>query len=196
VLMGTSSNFGNMFSMAGAAIFLPFLPMLPVQILLNNLLYDLSELPIPLDSVDADALVRPRRWDMDFIRDFMLIIGPLSSIFDFTTFALLLFVFKASESLFQTGWFLESLASQVFVIFVIRTRGRPWASAPNPLLIAASLSVVALAVLLPFTPLGAWFGMVAPPVSLLIALSGVTLAYLMLVEIVKKWFYARHAASP
>ncbi|HEY4565062.1 MAG TPA: magnesium-translocating P-type ATPase, partial [Thermoanaerobaculia bacterium] len=120
IMMGTSSNFGNMFSMAGAALFLPFLPMRPVQILLNNFLYDVSEVPIPLDSVDADFIRRPRRWDMRLIRDFMLVVGPVSSLFDFLTFWVLLRVLHAGEALFQTGWFVESLATQVLVIFVIR----------------------------------------------------------------------------
>jgi Mg2+-importing ATPase len=117
IMMATSSNFGNMFSMAGAALILPFLPLLPVQVLLNNLLYDVSELPIPLDEVDPEATVKPEHWDMRFIRNFMLVLGPVSSIFDFLTFGLLLLVFRASEPLFQTGWFIESLATQVLVIF-------------------------------------------------------------------------------
>ncbi|HWT99655.1 MAG TPA: magnesium-translocating P-type ATPase, partial [Terriglobales bacterium] len=122
VMMGTSSNFGNMFSMAGAVLLLPFLPMQPLQVLLNNLLYDLSEVPIPLDEVDEEMMATPHHWDIGFIRRFMLLLGPVSSLFDFLTFGLLLFVFHASEKVFQTGWFIESLATQVLVIFVIRTR--------------------------------------------------------------------------
>ena len=163
IMMGTSSNFGNMFSMAGASLFLPFLPMLPVQILLNNLLYDVSELPIPLDRVDDDYLSHPRHWDMKFIRNFMLIIGPVSSVFDFLTFYVMLTVFYAGEALFHTGWFIESMATQVLVIFIIRTRKNPFRSRPNPWLVACSLTVVTVAVLLPFTPAGVYLGFVAPP---------------------------------
>src|SRR5208282_488438 len=163
LLMGTSSNFGNMFSMAGASLFLPFLPMLPVQILLNNLLYDVSELPIPLDRVDDDYLSHPRHWDMKFIRNFMLFIGPVSSIFDFLTFYIMLKVFHAGEALFHTAWFIESMATQVLVIFIIRTRKNPFKSRPNPWLIACSLTVVAVAATLPFTPPGVHLGFVAPP---------------------------------
>ena len=128
IMMGTSSNFGNMFSMAGASLFLPFLPMLPTQILLNNILYDVSEVAIPLDEVDAEEVRRPRVLDMKFIRNFMLVVGPISSIFDFLTFYVLLSILKADEALFQTGWFVESLTTQVLVIFIIRTRGNPLAS--------------------------------------------------------------------
>ncbi len=146
IMMGTSSNFGNMFSMAGATLFLPFLPMLPVQILLNNLLYDVSEIPIPLDSVDEEYLTQPRHWNMNFIRNFMLSVGPVSSIFDFLTFYIMLHVFHAGEKLFHTGWFIESMATQVLVIFIIRTRRNPFKSRPNLWLTLCSLSVVCLAV--------------------------------------------------
>ena len=139
IMMGTSSNFGNMFSMAGAALFLPFLPMLPTQILLNNFLYDLSEVPIPLDQVDSEELRTPRVLDMNFIRNFMLVIGPISSVFDFLTFYVMLSVLNADEALFQTGWFVESLSTQVLVIFVIRTRGNPFKSRAHPVLVATSL---------------------------------------------------------
>ena len=141
IMMATSSNFGNMFSMAGASLFLPFLPMLPVQVLLNNLLYDCSELPIPLDEVDDETTARPEHWDMQFIRNFMLVLGPVSSVFDFLTFGLLLLVFHANQALFQTGWFIESLATQVLVIFVLRTRRNPFRSRPYPLLAITSVGV-------------------------------------------------------
>ena len=126
VLMGTSSNFGNMFSAAGASIFLKFLPMLPSQILLNNLLYDTSQLAIPTDNVDPELVAQPTRWDLGFIRRFMLFFGPISSLFDFATFGIMLWVFHAGPALFQTGWFVESLATQTLVIFVIRTRRVPF----------------------------------------------------------------------
>jgi P-type Mg2+ transporter len=192
VMMGTSSNFGNMFSMAGAVLILPFLPMLPVQILLNNLLYDVSEIAIPLDHVDDEMIARPRHWDMGFVRDFMLVLGPVSSVFDFLAFGILLWVFHAGESLFQTGWFVMSLASQVLVIFLIRTRLRPWSSRPHPALIASSLGVVALAAALPFTLLAPWFGFVPLPLDMLLALAAVVAVYLFTVEHAKRWFLARH----
>ena len=195
IMMGTSSNFGNMFSMAGASLFLPFLPMLPVQILLNNLLYDVSELPIPLDRVDDDYLSHPRHWDMNFIRNFMLIIGPVSSVFDFLTFYIMLAVFHAGETLFHTGWFIESMATQVLVIFIIRTRRNPFRSRPNPWLIACSLTVVAVAALLPFTSAGAHLGFVAPPAVFFLILAALLLFYLLAVEGMKQWFFRRFAGE-
>jgi Mg2+-importing ATPase len=189
IMMAMSSNFGNMFSMAGATLILPFLPMLPVQILLNNLLYAVSEMPIPLDGVDNEITAKPEHWDMRFIRNFMLVMGPVSSIFDFLTFGLLLLVFHADEALFQTGWFIESLATQVLVIFVLRTRGNPLKSRPYPLLTATSLAVVVLAVVLPFTPLGTWFGFVPPSPAFLLAIAGLTVSYLALAQAAKWAFY-------
>ena len=191
VMMGTSSNFGNMFSMAGASLILPFLPMLPVQVLLNNMLYDLSEVPIPLDEVDEEMVIEPRHWDIRFVRNFMLTLGPVSSIFDFLTFAVLLLGFHAGEALFQTGWFIESLATQVLVIFVIRTRRSPLKSRPTPLLTATSLAVVAIGLLLPYSPPGRWFGFVPLPLDFLLALAAMTACYLLLAEGVKRWFYRR-----
>ena len=167
IMMATSSNFGNMFSMAAATLFLPFLPMLPLQVLLNNFLYDLSETPLPLDNMDAADLARPRHWDMAFIRDFMATIGPISSLFDFLTFYVLLNVLKAGEREFHTGWFIESLATQVLVVFVIRTRGNPLHSRPHPLLAGTSLGIVALATLLPYTPLAGMLGFVPLPLEFL-----------------------------
>jgi Mg2+-importing ATPase len=190
IMMGTSSNFGNMFSMAGAALFLPFLPMLPVQILLNNVLYDLSELAIPFDAVDAAETRRPHVLDMRQIRNFMWTLGPVSSLFDFITFYLLLVVFQADARLFQTGWFVESLCTQVLVIFVIRTRGNPLRSRPHPLLAATSLLVVALAAALPWTPLGGYFGFTPPPPAFYGLLALMVLAYLGLVELIKRSFFA------
>ncbi len=193
IMMGTSSNFGNMFSMAGATLFLPFLPMLPVQILLNNLLYDVSEVPIPLDSVDEEYLTQPRHWNMNFIRNFMLSVGPVSSVFDFLTFYLMLHVFHAGERLFHTGWFIESMATQVLVIFIIRTRRNPFKSRPNVWLTLCSLTVVLLATALPFTPLGRYFGFVPPPLSFYAILAGLVFFYLFAVEGIKQWFFHRFA---
>lgn len=191
ILMGTSSNFGNMFSMAGAVLFLPFLPMLPTQILLNNILYDLSELPIPLDEVDASETAVPRVLDMDAIRRFMFTIGPVSSLFDFITFAVMLKVFDANASMFQTGWFVESLCTQVLVIFVIRTRLSPWRSRPHPLLTLTSLGVVCVALGLPFTPLGGTFGFTPLPAGFYAALAGMVLSYLAVVMGVRRWLERR-----
>jgi Mg2+-importing ATPase len=191
-MMGTSSNFGNMFSVAGASLFLPFLPMLPIQILLNNLLYDMSELAIPTDNIDPEYTVRAKRWDISFIKRFMIFIGPISSIFDFLTFFIMLLVFKATAPMFQTAWFLESLCTQTLVIFVIRTRRTPFfKSRPSKLLTISTLSIVGFSLILPLTPLGALFRFVEPPptfFAILVLLIGV---YLILVEIVKKWFYKR-----
>ena len=189
IMMGTSSNFGNMFSMAGAALFLPFLPMLPTQILLNNILYDVSEIAIPLDQVDDVDVRSPRVLDMAFVRNFMLVIGPISSAFDFLTFYVMLVVLHAGEKLFQTGWFVESLCTQVLVIFIIRTRGNPFKSRPHRLLVGSSLIVVACAVLLPFTPIGTYFGFVPPPAKFFFILGGMVVVYLLLVEVAKRAFY-------
>jgi len=191
--MGTSSNFGNMFSMAGASLFLPFLPMLPAQILLNNILYDLSEAAIPFDHVDAEEIRSPQVWDMDFVRNFMWIVGPVSSLFDFLTFYVLLALLHADETLFQSGWFIESLATQVLVIFVIRTRRNPLASRPHPALAATSLAVVLAALLIPSTRLGHYFGLESPPATFFAILAALVVAYLALAEATKRVFYARFA---
>jgi Mg2+-importing ATPase len=191
ILMGSSSNFGNMFSMAGAALFLPFLPMLPPQVLLNNLLYDVSEVGVPFDNVDEDALKRPVRWDITFIERFMLVLGPVSSLFDFLTFFALLTLFGAGEAMFQTGWFIESLATQCLVIFIIRTRGVPWRSRPHPLLTGLTLGAVAVGLIIPLTPLGRLLGFVEPPPGFYLFLVCAVAAYLLLVEIVKRQLYRR-----
>lgn len=195
ILMGSSSNFGNMFSMAGAALFLPFLPMLPTQVLLNNLLYDASEAGIPLDNVDADSLARPVHWDLTLIQRFMLVMGPVSSAFDFLTFYVLLHVFDAGESLFQTGWFVESLATQVLVIFVIRSRHLSWHSRPNPILAAAAVGIAILGALLPLSPIGPWFGFVAPPPAFYLFLALSVPAYLVMMEGMKRLFFRYIAPS-
>ena len=189
ILMGSSSNFGNMFSMAGAALFLPFLPMLPPQVLLNNLLYDVSEVGVPFDNVDENPLKRPVRWDIKFIERFMLVLGPVSSLFDFLTFFALLSFFGAGQAMFQTGWFIESLATQCLVIFIIRTRGVPWLSRPHPLLTGLTLGAVAVGLLIPLTPLGRLLGFVAPPPGFYLFLVCAVAAYLLLVEIVKRQLY-------
>jgi len=192
IIMGTSSNFGNMFSMAAASLFLPFLPMLPTQILLNNFLYDMSQVTIPSDNVDESMLHRPRKWRIDYIRKFMIIIGPISSIYDFATFGMLLWVFHARERLFHTGWFVESLATQTLVIFIIRTAGNPLASRPSRQLLLTVFTMVALATVIPYTQIGRWFGFVPMPLGLLAAIYGLAITYLGLVQLVKIWFYRRN----
>jgi Mg2+-importing ATPase len=186
LLMGTSSNFGNMFSMAAASVFLPFLPMLPTQILLNNFLYDLAQVTIPSDNVDDRYLRRPQRWDIHVIGHFMLFIGPISSIFDFLTFYVLLHYFHASESLFHTGWFVESLATQTLVLFVIRTMGNPFRSRPSRSLTVTTLLIVAIGMVLPVTPLAGLLGFTTLPGSYLAFLLVMTIAYLALVDAAKR----------
>jgi Mg2+-importing ATPase len=186
LLMGTSSNFGNMFSMAAASIFLPFLPMLPTQILLNNLLYDIAQVTIPTDRVDRSYLSRPQRWDMPLIRDFMLLVGPVSSLFDFVTFYVLLRLLHANEPLFHTGWFVESLATQTLVLFVIRTMENPLVSRPSAALSITTVAVVIVGLALPATPLARLLGFTLPPPSYFAFLVATTATYLILVEIVKR----------
>ncbi|HVP30217.1 MAG TPA: magnesium-translocating P-type ATPase [Myxococcota bacterium] len=185
LLMGTSSNFGNMFSMAGAAIFLPFLPMLPTQILLNNFLYDLAQVTIPTDNIDPAYVRRPQRWDIGLIRRFMLVIGPVSSLYDFLTFFVLLRLFRFGEASFHTGWFLESLATQTLVLFVIRTAGRPWTQRPSTPLVVTTLLVVAVGTALPYTPAAAPLGLQPLPGSYFVFLAAVVVTYLAIVELVK-----------
>jgi len=165
--------------------------MLPLQILVNNFLYDLSEIPIPTDQVDDEFVRRPHRWDMKFIRRFMITLGPVSSVFDFLTFFLLYRVLGANEALFHTGWFVESLATQVLVIFVIRTRRNPFRSRPSAPLAITALAVVGVALLLPLTRLGATLGLVRPPAAFFFVLAGTVIAYLAAAELVKRWFYRR-----
>jgi P-type Mg2+ transporter len=196
LLMGTSSNFGNMFSMAAAAAFLPFLPMLPTQILLNNLLYDLAQITIPTDHVDRAYLSAPRRWDMGLVRDFMLFVGPVSSLFDFLTFYVLLHYLHATETLFHTGWFVESLATQTLVLFVIRTTGSAFASRPSAALTATTLGAVGVGLLLPASPLGPLLGFTIPPMRYFLFLVTATSSYLVLVEIVKRAVVRRRQALP
>ena len=190
VLMGVSSNFGNMFSAAGASLILPFLPMLPSQILLNNLLYDTSEMTIPTDNVDEGQLERPAHWDMQFIQRFMLVFGPISSIFDFLTFWVMLSIFHAGQELFHTGWFVESLSTQSLVIFLIRTRRVPFfTSHASWQLTATTLAVVAIGIALPFTPLAHTLGFVPLPPFFFIVLGLMIVAYLGLIELAKLLFY-------
>ncbi len=192
LLMGTSSNFGNMFSMAGAYVFLPFLPMLPSQILLNNLLYDTSQVAIPTDNVDPSFIKKPQHWDINLLRNFMIFIGPISSIFDFLTFFILLRVFHAGAVLFHTGWFVESLATQTLVVFIIRTAGNPLRSRPSTPLVITVLLVVAIGILLPYMPLAVPLGFTPLPGLYFLFLIAMTIAYLLLVALVKRPLLRRY----
>jgi Mg2+-importing ATPase len=195
LLMDTSSNFGNMLSMAAASIFLPFLPMLPTQILLNNFLYDLSQVTIPTDNVDDEYIRTPQKWDMTLIRNFMLFIGPISSIFDFLTFFVMLRVLHASQPEFHTGWFVESMATQTLVLLIIRTKGNPFKSRPSRPLLITTLIIVAVAVALPATPLGPPLGFTLLPGFFYAFLVGATLAYLGMVEVGKRLMISRKALA-
>jgi Mg2+-importing ATPase len=195
LLMGTSSNFGNMFSMAAASIFLPFLPMLPTQILLNNFLYDLAQVTIPTDRVDPSFIRKPRRWDIRLIRNFMIFIGPISSIYDFLTFYVMLVVFKAGAELFHTGWFVESLATQTLVLFIIRTAGNPLRSRPSSWLTVTTIAVVVLGIALPFSYFASYLGFVRLPGLYFAFLVGATVTYLLFVEAVKRRLLRDEARS-
>lgn len=195
IKMGASSNFGNMLSMTGASILLPFLPMLPTQILLNNFLYDLSQITIPTDAVDEDYLKKPRPWNISFIRRFIVTLGPVSSLFDFLTFGVMWFVFKGNlhHELFQTGWFIESLLTQTFVIYIIRTRHIPFLeSRPSRTLLISTLSVVAIGCIIPYTPIGAFFHFVHLPALFFLILAGMAVAYLFLAQWVKSMFIRKY----
>lgn len=193
IKMTASSNFGNMFSVLGASALLPFLPMLPIQILVNNLLYDISQTSIPWDSMDKDFIDQPQKWDARAISKFMLFIGPISSIFDYATFGVMWFVFKANspanQSLFQTGWFVESLLSQTLIVHMIRTRKIPfiqsWATAP---VVALTSSIMAIAIFIPFSPFATAFKMVALPLTFFPWLIGILLTYCLLTQLIKVWF--------
>jgi Mg2+-importing ATPase len=194
IMMGVSSNFGTMFSVAGASLFLNFLPMTAIQILLNNLLYDLSEATIPTDNVDEEYIQKPKKLDISYIRRFMVILGPVSSIFDFLIFFLMLAVFKAAVPLFQTAWFVESLSTQTLVVLVLRTRKTPfYKSKPGKYLLLSSLTVVAAAFILPYTPFASIFKFSPPPATFYPAVAGLIAAYLLLAEVVKKWFTEKYA---
>ncbi len=193
ITMGLSSNFGNMFSVLGAVLYVPFLPMLPVQIMLNNMLYDFSQITIPGDQVDKEYTLRPKRWNMRFLRHFMWIFGPISSIFDLLTYYLLFGIFHAPAAMFQTGWFIESLATQTLVIHVIRTRKIPFIeSKASPHLLISTFAVVIIGWIIPFTTLGAYFGFVPLPWEIMASIMGLVAVYLIVVEMAKRWFYNRY----
>ena len=188
VFMATSANFGNMFSMAGASLFLSFLPLLPKQILLTNLMTDFPEITIATDRVDDEMVNQPRRWNIQFIRNFMLAFGSLSSIFDFLTFGVLLFVLKASPDQFRTGWFMESVISASSIVLVIRTRQPFFKSMPGRYLFIATLIIVVTTLILPYTPMAEIFGF--QPLSMIfLVLLGVIVVLYSAAEVMKRYFY-------
>jgi Mg2+-importing ATPase len=191
VFMATSANFGNMFSMAGASLFLPFLPLLPKQILLTNLLTDFPEMTIATDSVDHELVEKPRRWNIQFIRNFMLTFGLLSSVFDYLTFGVLLLILHATTDQFRTGWFLESVISASVTVLVIRTRKSFFRSKPGKYLLIATLLIVAVAVLFPFTPLAELLGFQPLPMTILLVIGIIVVLYMIAAEIAKRSFYKR-----
>lgn len=195
VFLTTSANFGNMLSMAGASLFLPFLPLLPKQILLNNFLSDVPAMTIATDSVDREQVDRPRRWDIRFIRNFMLVFGLVSSVFDYLTFGALLYWLRATEQEFQTGWFLESLLTELFIVLVVRTRGPFYRSRPGTLLLATTLCLAGTTLCLPYTKIGELFGFVPLPVPFVILLLGISAGYLVASEVAKGWFFRRFSSS-
>jgi Mg2+-importing ATPase len=195
IKMAASSNFGNMFSVVGASAFLPFLPMLPIQVLTNNLLYDFSQTAIPTDNVDADWLEKPRQWTIGEIQRFILFIGPISSIFDYLTFFIMLYVFNAGSNpaLFHTGWFVESLFTQTLIIHVIRTNKIPFiqSRASWPLIIT-SVVIVAVGAWLTVSPLANTLGFVPLPPLYWLLLAIMLPCYVILTQVVKTWFYRRY----
>jgi Mg2+-importing ATPase len=194
IKMAASSNFGNMFSVIGASAFLPFVPMLPIQVLTNNLMYDFSQVPIPTDNVDQEWLVKPRKWAIGEIRRFIIFIGPISSIFDYATYFLMLFVFKAwaDPALFHTGWFVESLFTQTLIIHVIRTNRIPFlqSRASLPLLLT-SLAIVGVGIYLPYSPIAGALGFVPLPPIYWLFLAGMMIAYMFITQGIKTWFYKK-----
>jgi Mg2+-importing ATPase len=202
--MGASSNFGNMFSVVGGSYFLPFLPMAPIQILLNNLLYDISQTGIPTDHVDEEMVKKPQNWDVGFIRRFMMFIGPISSLFDYATFFLMLYFFKCAlystasadpgmkshlESLFHTGWFVESLFTQTLIVHIIRTNRIPFLqSRPSPGLLLSTLGILAVGAYLPYSPLAAYFGLVPLPLVYWGWIAAFLVCYAVITHFVKVWF--------
>jgi Mg2+-importing ATPase len=189
VFMATSSNFGNMFSMAGASLFLPFLPLLPRQILLTNILTDFPELTISTDNVDEEAVEKPRRWNVSFIRNFMITFGILSSVFDYLTFGVLLLFLHSSTDLFRTGWFVESVVSATLIVLVIRSQRPFFKSVPGKSLVLATLTIVGVALILPYTLLGNLFGFTAPPISFILVMGVIVMFYIISGEVAKRIFY-------
>jgi Mg2+-importing ATPase len=196
ILMASSANLGNIFSMVLAGLFLPFLPLLPIQVLLTNLIYDVAQTGLPLDNVDPEAVERPIHWDIRLIERFMIVIGPISTLFDIATFAVLLLFFHATEAFFRTGWFVESLVTQILMIFAVRTRRSLFASRPHRAVVGLALGTAALTLALPFLPaIGRWFAFVYLPASYFAFLLAVVAAFLVMTELMKRAFYAHMARA-
>jgi len=191
VFMATSANFGNMFSMAGASLFLSFLPLLPRQILLTNLMTDFPETTIATDNVDSEMVEQPRRWNVTFIRNFMIVFGILSSVFDYLAFGVLLLVLKSPMTLFRTGWFIESVISASLIVLVIRSRRPFFKSFPGKYLLLTTIVIVGATLIFPFTPLGNLFGFAQPPLLVLLLMSIIVVLYIILGEVAKGIFYKR-----
>ncbi|HEY5524591.1 MAG TPA: HAD-IC family P-type ATPase, partial [Clostridium sp.] len=189
VFMATSANFGNMFSMAGASLVLPFLPLLPKQILLTNLLTDFPEMTIATDSVDTEMLMKPRKWDIGFIRKFMLTFGLISSIFDYITFGVLIFIVHATDVQFRTGWFIESVVSASLIVLVIRSRQPFFKSTPGKYLAIATTCTAITALIIPFTPVAGILGLTPIPIWVLLVIAIIIVSYIFVAEFAKKWFY-------
>ena len=211
IKMGASSNYGNMFSVVGGSYFLPFLPMAPIQILANNLLYDISQVGIPTDAVDDESVERPQKWDIDFIKKFMIYIGPMSSIFDYATYFLMLYffnciAFKAAgtsaaskayyESLFHTGWFVESLLTQTMIVHIIRTNKIPFfQSRASALMTITTLTVMAIGAFLPYSPLAGLLGLVPLPAMYWVWIAGFLASYSIITHLMKQWFIKKYRGT-
>jgi len=192
ILMASSANFGNIVSMVLAGLILPFLPLLPIQVLLTNLIYDFAQTGLPLDNVDPEAIERPIHWEIRVIERFMIVMGPISTVFDVITFAVLLRLFHADEAFFRTGWFIESLVTQILMIFAVRTRRHLFASRPHRAVTTLAFGAAALTLALPYLPvIGQWFEFVHPPAAYFAYLLAVVAAFLVTTELVKRVFYAR-----
>jgi len=191
VFMATSANFGNMFSMAGISLFLPFLPLLPKQILMTNLLTDFPEMTIATDRVDSEMIDYPRRWDVQAIRKFMITFGLVSSVFDYLTFGALLLILHATQDQFRTGWFVESVVSASLIVLVIRTRKPSFKSRPSRYLLMATLLVVVATLLLPYTELGSILGLYPLPISFLLLIGIIVMGYIFTAELAKRIFYSK-----
>jgi Mg2+-importing ATPase len=191
ILTAISGNFGNMFSMAGASLLLPFLPLLAPQVLLENFLSDIPSTTIASDNVDPEMVEKPHRWNTKFIRDYMVLFGLVSSIFDFLTFGTLLFLFHASAEVFRTGWFIESLLTELVIVLVIRTRHVFFRSRPGKLLLVVTLVFIGITLVIPYLPFISVFGFVPLPVPILLTMLGLTMLYVVATELAKKYFYSR-----
>ena len=195
IFMASSANFGNMFSMAGASLFLRFLPLLPKQILLTNLLTDFPEMAIATDRVDQINIQSPQKWDLKFIRRFMITFGLLSSVFDYFTFGVLIYIFHAKDETFQTGWFIESVISATLIVLVVRTRLPFFKSLPGKYLSIATVAILLFVLALPFTPMADWFGFTRLPLTFYAWMLVIVAFYIISAELAKRWFYRKMSVT-